>query len=194
MTDILLDTLKDSYKDCKLCNLCEARTQVVFPHGSSKATVFFVGEAPGADEDRIGKPFQGKAGKKLDKMLEFVGLKREDVWISNSNLCRPPNNRPPTEAELNACRPRLLEEIDLIKPKLIVALGKTAIHQLHGETVKESIEKLNNQGWTPVEIKGHQYPVLRTYHPSYILRSPEVGYEKALPHWEKLKEWLDERI
>ncbi|GAB6077874.1 uracil-DNA glycosylase [Hydrogenobaculum acidophilum] len=177
-TSKLLQQLKafyDTCKDCKKCKLSEQRTQVVFGDGNPDSKVLFVGEAPGADEDVEGKPFVGKAGKLLTFELESVGLLRErDYYITNVVKCRPPSNRTPEEQEMMSCSYILKQEIKLINPKLIVALGKTAAVGLSG-----------NKQISPTKVRGDfiltnfKSPVLEpgkkifiTYHPSYLLRNP----------------------
>ncbi len=173
----LLEQLKafyDTCKNCKKCKLSEQRTQVVFGDGNPDSRVLFVGEAPGADEDIEGRPFVGKAGKLLTSLLESIGLLRErDYYITNVAKCRPPNNRTPEEEEMIACSYILKQEIKLINPKLIVALGKTAAVGLSGN---KQISPTKQRGtFVNVNLKS---PVLEpgkkifvTYHPSFLLRN-----------------------
>lgn len=174
----LLQKLRAFYetcKDCKKCQLSEQRTQVVFGDGNPDTGVMFVGEAPGADEDAEGKPFVGKAGKLLTQELERVGLLRQrDYYITNVVKCRPPGNRTPEEQEMITCSYILKEEIKLIKPKLVIALGKTAAVGLSG--VKQISPTKVRGGFISANLKS---PVLTpgtkifiTYHPSYLLRNP----------------------
>lgn len=160
---------------CTACGLCKQRKQAVLGVGAVDAPWLFVGEGPGADEDTQGEPFVGQAGKLLDAMLSATGLARgREVYIANVVKCRPPGNRTPSVEEAMACAPFLDRQIDLIKPKLIVALGKTAVMRLTGSDA--SMASLRGQL--------HQYrgvPVIATYHPAYLLRN--------LP--EKLKAWED---
>ncbi len=160
---------------CKACTLCEQRQQVVFGVGPPTSAWMFVGEAPGADEDQSGEPFVGPSGQLLDAMLQAAGLQRgRDVYITNVVKCRPSGNRAPTVEEIAACAPYLDRQIDLLAPKIIVALGKAAIHRLTGlDTVM-------------ADIRGQVYeyrgiPVVATYHPSYLLHKLA----------EKLKSWED---
>jgi len=168
--------LKARVKGCTACKLRAGCTQTVFGVGDEKANWLFVGEGPGADEDAQGEPFVGQAGKLLDNMLAAIKLKRgSNVYIANIVKCRPPNNRTPEPDEIATCLPYLQRQIALIQPKLIVALGKTAATALLG---KES---------TLGSLRGklHEYqgsPLLVTYHPAYLLRSP---HEKARA-WEDL--------
>jgi DNA polymerase len=167
--------LKQTVRDCLLCTLRAGCKQTVFGVGDEQADWLFVGEGPGADEDEYGEPFVGQAGKLLDNMLAAIKLKRGNkVYIANIVKCRPPGNRAPQPEEIAACLPYLQRQIALIKPKLIVALGKTAANAL-----------LNNQAAIG-SLRGtlHQYqgtPLIVTYHPAYLLRSPS----------EKAKAWQD---
>ncbi len=167
--------LKACVKDCTRCVLHQRRTQTVFGVGDEKANWLFVGEGPGADEDAQGEPFVGQAGKLLDNMLKSIGLKRgEDVYIANVVKCRPPGNRNPEADEARACEPYLTRQIQLIQPKLIVALGKIAAVNLLARDVP--VASLRN--------KVHEYqgiPLIVMYHPAYLLRN--------LP--DKAKAWED---
>lgn len=186
-----LKELKEAMSTCVMCGLCEDRTQVVFGEGPPTARVMFVGEAPGEDEDYIGKPFVGKAGQKLDKMIQYAGLDRDEVYITNSVLCRPPNNRTPNEQELDACHWRLMEEINLINPEIVVVLGKTAYEQLLGTKLKSSLSSHFSNDFKDVTLEdGSAIDVLVTFHPSYHLRSPDIAYKVSLPHWTLLKTWV----
>ncbi|MFZ2629608.1 MAG: uracil-DNA glycosylase [Rugosibacter sp.] len=169
------DDLTTTVAACRQCRLCEARKQAVLGVGDRQADWLFVGEGPGAEEDERGEPFVGQAGKLLDNMLASISLKRgEDVYIANAVKCRPPVNRTPEADEIAACRPYLQRQIDLVKPKLIVALGRPAAQTLLQGEVKISA----------VRDKLHDYqgiPVIVTYHPAYLLRN--------LP--DKAKAWED---
>ncbi len=167
--------LQTEVSACQSCSLCKQRKQAVFGVGAEAAPWLFIGEGPGADEDAQGEPFVGQAGKLLDAMLTAAGLARgREVYIANVVKCRPPGNRTPSAEEAAACAPFLDRQIALIKPKIIVALGKTAVTRLVGTDA--SMASLRGQV--------HQYqgiPVIATYHPAYLLRS--------LP--EKMKAWED---
>ncbi|HEY2629180.1 MAG TPA: uracil-DNA glycosylase [Usitatibacter sp.] len=167
--------LREAVRTCTACVLCKQRKQAVFGVGNESAPWLFVGEGPGADEDEQGEPFVGQAGRLLDSMLTAIGLKRgREVYIANVVKCRPPGNRTPTGEESAACAPYLDRQIELIAPKLIVALGKSAATRLLG--TEASLSSLRG--------RVHDYrgtPVVVTYHPSYLLRS--------LP--EKSKAWED---
>ena len=169
------DQLKLTVSHCTACPLSQARTQIVFGIGDKNADWLFVGEGPGAREDATGEPFVGQAGKLLDQMLAAIRLKRgHQVYITNIVKCRPPNNRNPSLYEAHQCEPYLTRQIALIKPKLIVALGKVAAQNLL--KCDDSISSLRG--------KLHDYsgiPLIVTYHPAYLLR--------ALP--EKAKTWKD---
>lgn len=167
--------LKEAVRACTACGLCRGRKQAVFGVGHESAPWLFVGEGPGADEDEQGEPFVGQAGRLLDSMLAAIGLRRgREVYIANVVKCRPPNNRTPTPEEAAACAPYLDRQIELIRPKLIVALGKAAAMRLLA--TEASIASLRG--------RVHRYrdtPLVVTYHPAYLLRS--------LP--EKAKAWED---
>jgi DNA polymerase len=166
--------------DCTRCGLCEGRTQVVHTHGNHKARLMFVGEAPGADEDIQGKPFVGRAGQLLTKMIEAMGMKREDVIIGNVNRCRPPGNRQPTLEEAAICRPFLFREISAIRPEVIVVMGNTALRNLL--ELREGITRVRGQFRDFRGIK-----VMPTFHPAYLLRDPSKKRET----WEDLKKVRD---
>lgn len=180
------ETLEDIWQDigdCTRCGLCAARTQVVNTHGNPKARLMFVGEAPGADEDAQGKPFVGRAGQLLTKMIEAMGMKREDVIIGNVNRCRPPANRQPTLEEAAICRPFLFREIAAVRPEVIVVMGNTALRNLL--EIKAGISSVRGQFQDYQGIK-----VMPTFHPAYLLRDPSKKRET----WEDLKkvmEYLD---
>jgi DNA polymerase len=150
--------------DCTRCRLCEQRTHIVFGVGDPNAKLMFIGEGPGQDEDEQGEPFVGRAGKLLTKIIEAMGLSRETVYIANIVKCRPPENRKPQLDEMATCIPFLHAQIAAIRPKVIVALGASAVEGLTGEQ-KVPITKRRGQF---VELQG--IPVMQTYHPSYILR------------------------
>ncbi len=167
--------LKKKVTDCTACKLRATCTQTVFGVGDEKAEWLFVGEGPGADEDEQGEPFVGQAGKLLDNMLAAIKLKRGNkVYIANVVKCRPPNNRTPEADEITQCLPYLQRQIALIKPKLIVALGKTAATALLGRDAT-----LGSLRGTKHDYQG--VPLIITYHPAYLLRSPA----------EKAKAWQD---
>ena len=150
---------------CRLCPLCETRTRTVFSDGTDKARLMFVGEAPGRDEDLQGVPFVGRAGQLLTKMIEAIQMKRGDVYIANVLKCRPPENRTPIPSEVEKCFPYLEQQIALVRPDLIVALGLSAAQGLLG--TKASMGALRGRTF---EYKG--VPLVATYHPAALLRNP----------------------
>ncbi len=174
--ETVLDIHAEIGPDCKRCDLCEGRTQVVNSVGDHSARLMIVGEAPGADEDLKGEPFVGRAGKLLTKILEAIEIKREDVFIGNINRCRPPDNRQPTLEESAMCKPFLLREIEAVKPAVIVVLGNTATKNLLD--TKIGITKLRGEF---AEYFGTK--VMPTFHPAYLLRDPRKKREV----WEDMK-------
>lgn len=179
----LLSVIKKRYKDCQECPLAQqGRSQVVFGTGNPTAQLMFIGEAPGRDEDREGEPFIGRAGKLLTKIIEAMGLSRQDVYITNVVKSRPPNNRTPTIQERETCKKLiLLKEIDIIKPKIICTLGAPSTQALLGDEVK--ISRVRGQFF---EWNGHR--IIPTYHPAYLLRNPS---EKRTV-WEDMKKIMKE--
>ena len=152
-------------RNCTRCALGKTRTKFVFGDGNEHADIMFIGEAPGADEDRTGIPFVGRAGKLLNKLLERIQLKREDVFIANILKCRPPQNRDPLPSEVQACIPYLYKQIDLIEPEIIVALGRVAAQNLLNTTA--SLKQMRGRLW---QYRG--VDMIVTYHPAAILRNP----------------------
>lgn len=168
--------LEAAVASCKACGLSANRQQAVFGVGDRAARCLFIGEGPGAEEDKRGEPFVGPAGQLLDEMMAAIGLKRgEGVYIANAVKCRPPNNRTPSAEEIDTCRPYLLRQIQLIRPRLIVLLGKPAAQSVLGRD--DAMARLRGQQF---DFGG--VPVVATYHPAYYLRSP---LEKARG-WEDL--------
>jgi len=163
-------------RDCRRCRLCQGRTQVVFGVGAPRARVMFVGEGPGADEDRLGEPFVGRAGGLLNSMLRAIDLAREDVYIANVVKCRPPGNRDPEPDEAAACLPFLWRQIEMIDPVVIVTLGRIAASHLIGTTAPISSYRGR---W----MKARGRAVLPTFHPAYLLRSPSAKAQA----WSDLK-------
>ncbi|NEV62007.1 uracil-DNA glycosylase [Thiorhodococcus minor] len=171
--------LEDAVATCRACGLCETRTQTVFGVGDRHAELMIVGEAPGADEDRAGEPFVGRAGQLLTRMLAAIGFAREQVYIANVLKCRPPGNRDPKPEEALSCEPFLLRQMALIRPKLILSVGRvSAQHLLRTDT---NLGRLRGR-W--LDFGEHGIPLRVTYHPAYLLRSPE---QKAKA-WEDLTE------
>jgi len=166
--------------DCTRCPLHQGRTNIVHTEGNRHARLMFVGEAPGADEDAQARPFVGRAGQLLTKIIESIGFKREDVLIGNVNRCRPPGNRPPTLEEASMCQPFLLREIAAVQPEVIVVLGNTAMRNLLD--IKQGITKVRGQFQDYHGVK-----VMPTFHPAYLLRDPSKKKET----WEDLKKVRD---
>jgi DNA polymerase len=165
-------SLRQAVATCVRCPLHAGRTQTVFGVGNPTADWMVIGEAPGAEEDRRGEPFVGRAGKLLDEMLRAVGLDRSSVFIANILKCRPPNNRDPAAAEAAACRGYLERQIELVRPRLILAVGRIAAQQLlHSE---EPVGRLRGRVHT---LDEPGVPVVVTYHPAYLLRTPSQKRE-----------------
>jgi DNA polymerase len=160
-------SLRQAVASCTRCPLHAGRTQTVFGVGNQAADWMIIGEAPGAEEDRRGEPFVGRAGKLLDEMLRAVGLRRDRVFIANILKCRPPSNRDPAVAEAEACRSHLDRQIELVSPKLILAVGRIAAQQLLGSD--EPVGRLRGRVHTLAKA---EIPVVVTYHPAYLLRTP----------------------
>ncbi len=178
-----LSSLKKEVTSCRRCELYKNRRNVVFGAGSPKAKLMFVGEAPGMEEDLRGLPFVGRAGQLLTRIIEAIGLKRKDVYIANILKCRPPGNRNPLPTEILTCEEYLIRQIDLIKPKVICALGKFAAQTLLRTEV--SITGLRGKFQEYYGIK-----VMPTFHPAYLLRNPQG---KRLV-WEDMKKIKRELI
>lgn len=159
------DGLAACVANCTRCELSKSRTKTVFGVGNRSADWMIIGEAPGSEEDRRGEPFVGRAGKLLDEMLHAIGLSRDTVFIANILKCRPPNNRDPKPAEAAECRRYLERQIELIQPKIILAVGKIAAQNLLGST--ETVGRMRARQH---ELNG--IPLVVTYHPAYLLRSP----------------------
>jgi uracil-DNA glycosylase family 4 len=166
--------------NCTRCPLAEGRTHIVHTEGNRKARLMFVGEAPGADEDAQARPFVGRAGQLLTKIIEAIGFKREDVLIGNINRCRPPGNRAPTPDEVLMCKPFLLREIAAARPDVIVVMGNTAMKNLLD--IKEGISRVRGQFQNYKGVR-----VMPTFHPAYLLRDPSKKRET----WEDLKKVRD---
>lgn len=163
-------------RSCQLCPLGETRNKFVYGTGNPEADLMFIGEAPGAEEDRLGEPFVGRAGRLLDRILAAIDLSRKDVYIGNILKCRPPNNRDPLPAEMEQCFPHLKEQIAIIRPRLICALGRIA-----GQALLKTTTPLGK-----LRRKWHEFehvPLLVTYHPAALLRFP--GYKKDT--WEDMQ-------
>ena len=167
-------TLASTVAHCQLCTLCTSRTQTVFGDGNKQAQWLFIGEAPGQKEDQQGRPFVGDAGQLLTEMLRAMNLTRNDVFIANILKCRPPNNRDPQPFEIEQCMPYLNQQIDLVSPKMIIAVGRIAAQTLLKTsqpigTLRQKVHSINNT------------PLIVVYHPAFLLRAPT----------EKKKTWQD---
>lgn len=171
--------LKKECLTCKQCLLYKDATQIVFGEGNPNTNLLLIGEAPGREEDKLGLPFVGSAGKLLNKILSACNLKRDDIYITNVLKCRPPNNRIPTFEEINKCFPWLCKQIEIINPKIIVCLGATASKTLIDPNF--SITKQRGRWYRYRNI-----PVMPTYHPAALLRD----VKKKLPVWNDFKEVL----
>ena len=175
-----LDDLKDYMSKFKGCELYKSATNMVFSDGNKSSEIMLIGEAPGHDEDIQGKPFVGRSGKLLNKMLEAIGLSRDTVYIANIVPWRPPNNRRPTEEEINICLPFIQKHIELIAPKVLMLLGSTATYALLRN--KEGITKIRGK-WVDMEFGKLKVPTLPSFHPAFLLRQPaQKKYS-----WEDLK-------
>jgi uracil-DNA glycosylase family 4 len=178
-------TLEKEIENCKACDLYKTRTNTVFGTGSKQADLMIIGEAPGADEDAQGKPFVGRAGQLLTQMLNAINISRDDVFITNILKSRPPNNREPAPDEIKACTPFLQRQINLIQPKLMVALGRVAARFLLNDA-DSSLGSLR----TKIHHYGEQKtPLIITYHPAYLLRSPGQK-AKSYEDLRKIRQFL----
>lgn len=175
-----LTVLADEVRTCTKCVLHAERTQTVFARGNGSSGLCFVGEGPGADEDQQGFPFVGAAGQLLDKMIAAMGIARDDVYVCNIVKCRPPKNRTPEQDEMNACMPYLTEQLSLVEPQVIVALGKTAVQGLFGTA--EGITRIRGR-W---RLYQGRIAVMPTFHPAYLLRNPAAKREV----WDDLQQVL----
>lgn len=178
-----LDILAGQVRECVRCDLAMHRKQTVFGRGNPTALVMFVGEGPGADENETGQAFAGRAGQLLDRMILAMGLAPEDVYLANVVCCQAPGFRSPTAAEIEACLPRLHQQIDAVRPQAIVALGATAAKALVGSTT--GIRALRGH-WRLYSGGGCCVPVMPTFHPAYLLREHESGRPEA-----KREAWTD---
>jgi uracil-DNA glycosylase len=175
-----IEAIRADIGNCTRCPLHEGRTNIVHSTGNFQSDLMFVGEAPGADEDAQGVPFVGRSGQLLNKIIESIGLKREDVFVGNINRCRPPGNRAPTLPEAKTCKPFLLREIAVVRPKVIVVMGNTACQNLL-ET-KIGISKIRGEFQNYFGVQ-----VMPTFHPAYLLRDPTKKREV----WEDMKKVRD---
>lgn len=171
-----LKAIRDEIGDCQRCQLSKTRTNIVFGDGNPNAELMFIGEAPGRDEDLQGKPFVGRAGQLLTRMIEAMGYARSDVYIANIVKCRPPENRYPEEDESSTCSPFLFQQIEAIKPKVIVVLGNLAT-----QTLLETKQGITTLRGKFLDYRGSK--LMPTFHPAFLLRNPPM----KKPCWEDLK-------
>jgi DNA polymerase len=179
VTTETLQEIRNDLGECRRCKLHRMRKTIVFGEGNPKASLVFVGEGPGYDEDVQGRPFVGKAGQLLTKIIQSIGLQREDVYIGNVIKCRPPQNRNPEPDEIEACHPFVLRQIQAIRPKIICALGTFA-----AQTLLKTSAKITALRGNIFDLDGIK--VIPTYHPAYLLRNPEKKRET----WEDMKQIL----
>jgi DNA polymerase len=180
-----LEQIRTDLGDCQRCKLAGGRKTIVFGEGNPHAELVFVGEGPGADEDEQGLPFVGRAGQLLNRMIQMIGMKREEVYICNVVKCRPPGNRTPEKDEMETCAPFLFRQFEAIQPRLICCLGAPAVKTVLG--IKEGITKIHGQFYDFAACKA-----LATIHPAYVLRNPRE--EKMLREdFEKIREFLKGR-
>lgn len=177
-----LAVIQDEVKACRACKLAPTRTQTVFARGNPGARLMFIGEGPGADEDRTGLPFVGVAGQLLDRIIAAMKLGEDEVYIANIVKCRPPNNRTPEVDEMNSCTPFLLRQIEVVKPEVIVALGKTAAAYLLDSKASMTSMRGRWHSWKGV-------PVMPTWHPSYVLRVRDLPNSTA-----RAEVWTDMKL
>ncbi len=186
----LMKIVEERIRSCRACPLHEGRMNVVPGEGSLDSPLMFVGEGPGEEEDKTGRPFVGRAGQMLTRLLKEVGIDREKVYITNVVKCRPPGNRVPTAQEMNACSHFLMAQIQIVNPKVIVALGSTALSFFLEKKV--SITKMRGK---VIEWIGGKL-IFPTFHPSYLLRNRSTGpgspYDLALQDMRRIKELYDE--
>ena len=183
--DPSLEAIREDIGDCRRCKLHEHRKTIVFGEGNPHAKLVFVGEGPGADEDASGRPFVGRAGQLLDKIIVAIGLKREDVYIANIVKCRPPGNRTPERDEVDTCEPFLLRQLAFIRPEVIVALGSPAFQCLL--RTREPITRARGEWreWNGIKV-------MPTFHPAFLLRSPEKKRE-VWDDMKKVRDYLNTR-
>ena len=183
-----LASLDEIIKKCKKCNLHKTRQNTVFGEGDPDSNIMIIGEAPGREEDEAGKPFIGRAGKLLNEFLKSIDLNRDSVFIVNTIKCRPPENRDPEVSEINACSDYLDQQINIIKPKVLVLLGKIAANRLLGEDMPMSELRLKK-----FFIDKYDIPIIVFYHPAYILRSPSQK-KKVWDDLQYLKGIIDSNV
>ena len=183
-----LISLDETIKKCKKCNLHKTRQNTVFGEGDPDSNIMIIGEAPGREEDEVGRPFVGRAGKLLNEFLKSINLNRDSVFIVNTIKCRPPENRDPEASEINACSDYLDQQINIIKPKVLVLLGKVAANRLLGKDMPMSELRLKK-----FFIDKYDIPIIVFYHPAYILRSPSQK-KKVWDDLQYLKGIIDSNV
>ena len=183
-----LTSLDEIIKKCKKCNLHKTRQNTVFGEGDPDSNIMIIGEAPGREEDEVGRPFVGRAGKLLNEFLKSINLNRDSVFIVNTIKCRPPENRDPEASEISACSDYLDQQINIIKPKVLVLLGKIAANRLLGEDMPMSELRLKK-----FFIDKYDIPIIVFYHPAYILRSPSQK-KKVWDDLQYLKGIIDSNV
>ena len=174
---------ENEVRGCTKCRLCESRTHTVFGETNPDAKIFFIGEGPGETEDRTGRPFVGRAGELLDRMIMGMGLKREDVYIANIVKCRPPGNREPAPDEVATCTPYLVRQIEIVRPRVIVTLGRPALQYMLNQKISISRMRGQWQSWRGIKL-------MPTFHPAYILRSYTSEVRAAV--WSDLQQVMEE--
>jgi uracil-DNA glycosylase family 4 len=186
---LTLEAFKETVRSCEKCDLCQNRTNVVFGSGPIPCNLMIIGEGPGEQEDIQGEPFVGRAGKLLTSILESVGIQRDsDVFIANTVKCRPPNNRTPEQSEIEACKPYLIHQIQLVQPKILLLLGTPSLKTILEESL--TITKVRGTWYkAPVNYMDEPLYIMPLFHPSYLLRnsSKEKGKPKWLT-WQDMKE------
>jgi DNA polymerase len=176
MAELSWESIECEIKDCRRCGLCKERNSIVLGEGNRSADIMFIGEGPGGDEDRLGRPFVGKAGQLLDRMIAAIDMRREDLYITNVVKCRPPGNRTPLDDEAHACLPILRKQYALIKPKIVVCLGATSAKHVYSPEARITRDRGK---W--VEKNGVWF--MPTYHPAALLRDESKKREV----WEDLQ-------
>ena len=176
-----LQVVRDEVGECTRCKLSTTRTKLVFGVGADETPLMFVGEAPGAEEDRRGEPFVGAAGQLLDRMIAAMGWTRESVYIANVLMCRPPGNRDPQPDEVSQCLPFLHQKIEVIRPRIIVALGKPATHALLSTTAPISALRGRFHDFRGIKV-------MPTFHPAFLLRQPD----RKRDAWSDLKQVIED--
>jgi len=177
-----LEDIRNDLGDCQRCKLSPGRKNIVFGSGNPHAVLMFVGEAPGADEDEQGLPFVGRAGQLLTKIIEAMGLKREEVYICNILKCRPPNNRNPEADEISSCEPFLFRQIESVNPKVICALGAFG-----AQTLLHTTETIGRLRGNLIDYRGAA--LMATYHPAYLLRNP-IEKRKVWEDMQMIRDYL----